>query len=109
MENDYSSLAKLEGRTYSLEYSPNCPSNFLIRLIHPGNGTLKFDRVKSDLILFEIPGRKPLMINGDIRGYGKTIQDAVNNALSAYKKAKRVYQKRLKKRVENKKEKTLVN
>lgn len=49
------------------------------------------------------------MINGDIRGYGKTIQDAVNNALSAYKKAKRVYQKRLKKRVENKKEKTLVN
>lgn len=52
----------LKKKTFRVEYSPNCPSPYLVRLVGKGK--------------YRITGDKT-----DACGYGKTLQQAADNAL----------------------------
>lgn len=55
-------ITRLNGLTYQIEHSPNCPSPFLLRIVTPGMG-----------ILDKLPTHE----TQDIFAYGKTLEEAV--------------------------------
>ena len=64
-------VAELKKLTHAIEYSPNCPSKYLVRLV--GNGQIILDN--------RPPGK-----TDDILGYGKTLAQAAKAALLKKKK-----------------------
>jgi hypothetical protein len=60
------SVDELKKMTHVVEYSPNCPSQYLVRLVGKGQGIID---------------KKPPGKTNDILGYGKTLAQAVKAAL----------------------------
>lgn len=54
-------------KTFAVQHNPNCPSMFCVRLVGRGTGSLDY----------EIPS-----VTKDALGYGKTIEEAAENARS---------------------------
>lgn len=61
-------MKELEKVTYVIEYSPNCPMKYLVRLVAPGTGCI--DKLPPDL-------------TRDALGYGRTLEEA---AMEAFRK-----------------------
>lgn len=57
---------ELDLLTYAVQYNPNCPQPFLVRLVGPGNGHIDY---------------KPHNETGDILGFGQTLEQAARQAI----------------------------
>ena len=71
-------------QTFAIQYNPNCPSPFLVRLVRPGTGGLDYKQHMS----FQHSGDEKLTesVTHDILGYGQTIEEAAKVALAEQKR-----------------------
>ncbi|MCZ7470296.1 hypothetical protein M0412_10820 [Agrobacterium sp. O3.4] len=77
---DLAGFERLRDVTYAIQHNPNCPAKYLVRLVgKSGRIDLKpygnhLPRVKHE--------------TGDVLGFGKTLDEAIDKALSAATRAK---------------------
>ncbi len=69
-------LEKLGKHTYRLEHSPNCPSQYLVRLVGWGKGKIDGEPIWHPLM------QKSTVQTEDAYGYGKTLEAAAEAAFA---------------------------
>lgn len=66
----------LPKKTFALQYNPNCPSPFLVRMVGKGKGCLDL----KPYISITVRGEPKEELTQDALGFGKTLTEAAEKA-----------------------------